>query len=51
MKGRLVVAAGLLAACTLGCTSAPPRPAADFGRGIPEEQGVSSDAISKLFLP
>jgi CubicO group peptidase (beta-lactamase class C family) len=45
MKGWLFVVAGLLSTGSIGCTSAPPRPAGDFCRGTPEEQGVSSAAI------
>jgi len=45
MKGWLVVVAGLTCLDSVGCASVPRGAASDFGRGVPEEQGVSSAAI------
>jgi CubicO group peptidase (beta-lactamase class C family) len=45
MKGWIAVVAWLMCLGPVGCTSAPAGAVADFGRGAPEEEGVSSAAI------
>jgi CubicO group peptidase (beta-lactamase class C family) len=45
MRGWPVLVASLVCLGPAGCASAPAGGGSDFGRGVPEEQGVSSAAI------